>query len=161
MRRYFGTDGVRGVVGETITVDLVERLGGAVTRWIGGGSLFVGRDTRGSGPELEAAFARGGVSGGGAASAGGTAVLGGVLPTPAIALAALDAGIVISASHNPPEYNGVKIFDREGEKLTDDQEEQIEGLLCVRASGEGGRSYAKADGATEYMEYVLEHFGSD
>src|SRR3954463_10114607 len=130
-RRYFGTDGVRGVVGEALTAELVERLRRAATLWAGGGRVFVGRDTRGSGPELEEAFARG------VASAGGHAVLGGVLPTPAVALLALDAGVVISASHNPPEYNGVKIFDRDGQKLTDEQEEQIEALLGARASGEG------------------------
>src|SRR3712207_9335469 len=97
-RRYFGTDGVRGIVGETLTIELVEKLGRATTVWSGRGRIFVGRDTRGSGPELEEAFARGVVS------AGGNAVLGGVLPTPAVALLALDVRIVISASHNPPEY---------------------------------------------------------
>ena len=114
MRRYFGTDGVRGVVGEDLTVELVEQLGKAATLWSGRGRVFVGRDTRGSGPELEEAFARGVVA------AGGNAVLAGVLPTPAVALLALDLGVVISASHNPPEYNGVKFFDRAGNKLTDD-----------------------------------------
>src|SRR4029077_3591118 len=95
----------------------------ASTLWSGRGRVFVGRDTRGSGPELEEAFARG------VASAGGSAVLGGVLPTPAVALLALDLGVVISASHNPPEYNGVKFFDRDGRKLTDEAEEEIEALL--------------------------------
>src|SRR5690242_19406535 len=104
-RRYFGTDGVRGIGGERLTPELVERLGRASTLWSGRGRVFVGRDTRGSGPELEEAFARG------VASAGGSAVLGGVLPTPAVALLALDLGVVISASHNPPDYNGVKFFD--------------------------------------------------
>ena len=118
-RRYFGTDGVRGIVGEFLTVDLVERLGRAAALWSGSGRVFVGRDTRGSGPELEEAFARGVVE------AGGTAVLAGVLPTPAVALLALDLGAVISASHNPPEYNGVKLFTRDGRKLTDAQEEAV------------------------------------
>ena len=104
----FGTDGVRGLVGETLTADLVERLGKAAALWCGRGRIFVGRDTRGSGPVLEEAFARG------VASAGGNAVLAGVLPTPAVALLALDLGAVISASHNPPEYNGVKLFDGDG-----------------------------------------------
>ena len=76
-----------------------------------------------SGPELEEAFAQGVVA------AGGNAVLAGVLPTPAVALLALDLGAVISASHNPPEYNGVKLFDREGQKLTDAAEEEIEALF--------------------------------
>ncbi|MGH3105079.1 MAG: phosphoglucosamine mutase, partial [Gaiellaceae bacterium] len=94
MRQYFGTDGVRGVVGEDLTPELVERLGKAATLWSKGGRVFIGRDTRRSGIELEQAFARGVVS------AGGNAVLGGVLPTPAVALLALDLGAVISASHN-------------------------------------------------------------
>ena len=58
-RRYFGTDGVRGVVGQDLTAELVQRLGKATTLWSKGGRVFVGRDTRGSGPELEEAFARG------------------------------------------------------------------------------------------------------
>src|SRR5918999_5010843 len=103
-RRYFGTDGVRGVVGQDLTKDLVERLGRAAALWSGGGRAFIGRDTRGSGPELEAAFAEG------VASAGGNAVLGGGLPTPALAPLALDLGAVISASHNPPEDNGGEVF---------------------------------------------------
>jgi phosphoglucosamine mutase len=110
-RRYFGTDGVRGVVGQDLTAELVQRLGKAATLWSKGGRVFVGRDTRGSGPELEEAFARGVVE------AGGNAVLAGVLPTPAVALLALDLGVVVSASHNPPEYNGIKVFDRDGRKL--------------------------------------------
>src|SRR6187399_1994684 len=122
-RRYFGTDGVRGVVGESLTPELVEKLGKAVALWSGRGRVFVGRDTRASGVELELALARG------IASAGGSAVLGGVLPSPAVALLALDVGAVITASHNPPEYNGVKLFDGAGRKLDDDAEETIEGLL--------------------------------
>jgi phosphoglucosamine mutase len=110
-------------VGEDLTPELVERLGRAATLWSQGGRVFVGRDTRGSGPELEEAFARGIVA------AGGNAVLAGVLPTPAVALLSLDLAAVISASHNPPEYNGVKFFDNEGRKLTDEAEEEIEALL--------------------------------
>src|SRR5262245_23990469 len=77
-RRWFGTDGIRGVVGETLTEELVERIGRAATLWGGRGRVLVGRDTRGSGPTLEAALTRGIVD------AGGTAVLAGVLPTPAV-----------------------------------------------------------------------------
>ncbi len=154
MRRYFGTDGVRGIVGEGLTVDLVERLGKAATLWSGRGRVFVGRDTRGSGPDLEEAFARGVVA------AGGNAVLAGVLPTPAVALLALDLGVVISASHNPPAYNGVKFFDREGNKLTDAAEEEIEALLD--APEQGGGEIDRVDIATDsYLEHVLERFGSD
>ncbi len=155
MRRYFGTDGVRGIVGETLTCELVEQLGSAVTRWSGGGRVFVGRDTRGSGPELEEAFARGVVA------AGGNAVLAGVLPTPAVALLALDVGVVISASHNPPEYNGVKLFTGQGQKLTDAQEEEIEGLLDAPPATERG-SIDRVDVALDsYLDHVVERFGTD
>src|SRR5438067_676679 len=153
-RRYFGTDGVRGVVGQDLTAELVERLGKAATLWSRGGRVFVGRDTRGSGPALEEAFARGIVE------AGGNAVLAGVLPTPAVALLALDLGVVVSASHNPPEYNGIKIFDRDGRKLTDAAEEEIEALL--EAEGPGGGKVDRVDVATDsYLEHIVERFGSD
>ena len=122
-RRWFGTDGVRGVVDEALTEELVEQLGRAATLWSGRGRVLVGRDTRESGPALEAAVRRGIVD------AGGTAVLAGVLPTPAVALLSQDLGLVVSASHNPPEYNGVKVFDREGHKLTDADELEIEALV--------------------------------
>src|SRR4051812_21767862 len=153
-REYFGTDGVRGIVGELITPELVERLGKASALWSGGGRVFVGRDTRGSGEELEEAFARG------VASAGGSAVLAGVVPTPAVALLGLDLGVVITASHNPPDYNGVKFFDSNGRKLNDAAEEEIEALLDGPAAG--GGEVAHVDIAVDsYLEHVLERFGSD
>ena len=153
-RSYFGTDGVRGVVGELITSDLVERLGKASALWSGRGRVFVGRDTRASGEELEEAFARG------VASAGGVAVLAGVVPTPAVALLRLDLGVVISASHNPPEYNGVKLFDRDGRKLSDSSEEEIEALFEANAPG-GGEINRIGVAVDSYLEHVLERFGSD
>jgi len=153
-RQYFGTDGVRGVVGESLTVELVERLGRASALWCGRGRVFIGRDTRASGVELEEAFARG------VASAGGVAVLAGVLPTPAVALLRLDLGVVISASHNPPEYNGVKFFDRMGSKLTDAAEEEIEQLLDEPPRG-GGEIERIGIATDSYLEHVLERFGTD
>ena len=153
-RMYFGTDGVRGVVGEFVTPELVGRLGKAAALWSGRGRVLIGRDTRASGPELEQAFADG------VASAGGHAVLAGVLPTPAVALLALDLAAVVSASHNPPEYNGVKLFDRDGQKLTDEEEEAIEDLFD--APERGGGSVDRVGVATDsYLEHVLERFGSD
>ena len=153
-RSYFGTDGVRGIVGEFVTPELVEQLGKASALWAGGGRVFIGRDTRASGEELEEAFARG------VASAGGTAVVAGVVPTPAVALLRLDLGVVISASHNPPEYNGVKFFDRTGRKLTDAAEEEIEALLDAPAPG--GGDIARVDVAAEsYLEHVLDRFATD
>ena len=154
-RLYFGTDGVRGVVGKDLTAELVQRLGRAATLWAGPGSrVFIGRDTRGSGPELErrsrAASSR----------RAANALLGGVLPTPAVALLRLDLGVVISASHNPPEYNGVKFFDRNGQKLTDEAELEIEALLD--APGPGGGDVNHVEVATDsYLEHVLDRFGED
>ena len=155
MRRYFGTDGVRGVVGEEITVELVERLAKAATLWSGRGRVFVGRDTRASGPELEAALARG------VTSAGGTAVLGGVLPTPAIALHALDAGAAVTASHNPPHYNGVKLFHGDGRKLTDEDEEAVEALLETAAASTPGAVERDDTARERYVDHVLARFGAD
>jgi phosphoglucosamine mutase len=153
-RQYFGTDGVRGVVGELITPELVERLGRAAALWSGRGRVFVGRDTRASGAELEEAFARGVVS------AGGAAILAGVVPTPAVALLALDLGVVISASHNPPEYNGVKFFDRHGRKLDDAAEEEIEALLDAPAD-DGGEVDHVQIAVDSYLAHVLERFQPD
>ena len=152
MRRYFGTDGVRGVVGEDLTAELVERLGKAGVLWSEGRRVLVGRDTRSSGPELERAFARG------AASAGASAAVAGVLPTPAVALMSLDLSAVISASHNPPQYNGVKLFGRGGRKLSDAEEEEIEALLEGPPPG-GGRIEPVAGAGERYLELVLERFG--
>jgi phosphoglucosamine mutase len=154
-RRYFGTDGVRGVVGEFLTVELVERLGRAAALWTGAAKVFVGRDTRASGVELEEAFARGVIS------AGGACILGGVLPTPAVALLALDLGVVISASHNPPEYNGVKFFDGKGRKLSDQSEEQIEALLAAAPGIDQGTVEHVEVATDSYLQHILDRFGSD
>ena len=154
-RRYFGTDGVRGVVGEFLTPELVERLGRAAALWTGAAKVFVGRDTRASGVELEEAFARGVVS------AGGDCILGGVLPTPAVALLALDLGVVISASHNPPEYNGVKFFDGKGRKLSDKSEEQIEELLAAAPGVDQGTVEHVEVATDSYLQHIVDRFGSD
>jgi len=154
-RRYFGTDGVRGVVGEFLTPELVERLGRAAALWTGAATVFVGRDTRASGVELEEAFARGVVS------AGGDCILGGVLPTPAVALLALDLGVVISASHNPPEYNGVKFFDAKGRKLSDRSEEQIEELLAAAPGVDQGTIGHVKVATDSYLQHILDRFGCD
>ena len=154
-RKYFGTDGVRGVVGEFLTPELVERLGRAAATWSGAARVFVGRDTRASGPELEEAFARGVIS------VGGDCILGGVLPTPAVALLALDLGVVISASHNPPEYNGVKFFDAQGNKLSDASEEQIEQLLTAAPGIDQGRVERVEVATDSYLQHILERFGTD
>ena len=93
MRRYFGTDGVRGIVGESLTTELVERLGRAAALWSGRGRVFIGRDTRGSGPMLENAFAEGVASVGGNAVSGSLEI-GDVAVTGGVFTVELDFGIV-------------------------------------------------------------------
>lgn len=123
MARMFGTDGVRGVVNEELTCEIAYKLGQAAVVFLGS-QIVVGKDTRISGDMLEAAVCAG------IMSVGGTALTTGVLPTPGIAFLVrelhCDGGIVISASHNPPQYNGIKFFDAEGYKLPDAVEDQIE-----------------------------------
>jgi phosphoglucosamine mutase len=126
MTRYFGTDGVRGVANKELTCEMAFTLGMAAVELLGA-RLVIGRDTRRSGPMLEAALVAG------ITSAGGDALLAGIAPTPAVALLIrefeADGGVVISASHNPPEYNGIKFFDAEGFKLTQELEDAFEARL--------------------------------
>lgn len=126
MARLFGTDGVRGVANTELTCELAYRLGQAAATFMGK-SIVVGKDTRLSGDMLEAAMIAG------ITSAGGTALLTGVIPTPAVALLVRElnaaGGAVISASHNPPEYNGIKLFDAQGFKLPDATEDEIESFI--------------------------------
>ena len=150
----FGTDGVRGVVGEDLTAELVRELGAAFGRWSEGGEVLIGRDTRASGPGLESALATG------LRSAGSTVIRGGVLPTPAVALLAEVGGAVISASHNPAEYNGIKLF-RGGWKLDDAEEEAIEALLGSPGEAGSPGGEREAPGLAErYVDLVCERFGA-
>jgi phosphoglucosamine mutase len=125
-RKLFGTDGVRGVVGELVTPELALALGRAATRRTGAArpQVLVVRDTRESGEMLQAAVAAG------VSAAGGDALLGGVLPTPAVPLLlgryGLELGVVLSASHNLYGDNGIKFFASDGYKLSDDAELEIE-----------------------------------
>ncbi len=121
-QNIFGTDGVRGVANADLSCDLAFRLGRAATKFLGP-DICIGRDTRLSGTMLESALTAG------IMAEGGRPHCCGVIPTPAVALLTvqneLDGGIVISASHNPPEFNGIKFFSRKGMKLPDAVEEEI------------------------------------
>jgi phosphoglucosamine mutase len=132
-RRLFGTDGVRAAAGEVLTADLALRLGHAVTRELEAQRVLVIRDTRESGPMLEAALAAG------VAAAGGDVLLGGVLPTPAapllLARYGFDLAAVISASHNAYRDNGIKFFGGDGFKLSDETEARIEQRLDDPVTG--------------------------
>lgn len=136
MSRLFGTDGVRGVANAELTPELAFRLGEAAGHFLGDhgrGRIVIGRDTRKSGEMLEAALVAGLLAG------GSDALLCGIVPTPAIALLVrelgADGGVVISASHNPPEYNGIKLFSREGFKLPDEVEDEIEAFCLAERDG--------------------------
>jgi phosphoglucosamine mutase len=145
------------VVGTELTAELVVRLGAAYGRWSGGESVLIGRDTRASGAELEQALI------GGLAAEGARAERGGILPTPAVALLAEQSGAVISASHNPPEYNGVKFF-RGGWKLEDDEEEAIESLLGGGEDAPGQIAAPLEESGSgypdRYVSLVCERFGA-
>ena len=135
MGRLFGTDGVRGVAGTELTRELAHGLGRAAVvvlgrHGAGNARLVVGRDTRESGEWLEDALTEG------IREAGGDVLLAGVEPTPAVAFMTVDlgasSGVVISASHNPAEDNGIKFFARDGMKLPDRLEDEIEAELTRR-----------------------------
>jgi phosphoglucosamine mutase len=157
-RRYFGTDGIRGQVGTSpMTVDFALRLASAAARVLApqGGTVLIGKDTRVSGYMFESALEAGFVA------AGVNVLLTGPLPTPAVAVLTkklgADFGIVISASHNPYQDNGIKFFDREGEKLSDEIEEAIEAGLestpVTRESRALGQAKTASAARTDYMDF--------
>jgi phosphoglucosamine mutase len=166
-RKYFGTDGIRGKVGENpITPDFVLKLGWAAGKVLarhGSRKIIIGKDTRISGYMLESSLEAG------LAAAGLSAAFTGPMPTPAIAYLTrtyrAEAGIVISASHNPYYDNGIKFFSIDGTKLPDDVEEAIEAemekpLTCVE-SAELGRASRIVDAAGRYIEFCKGTFPSD
>lgn len=159
--RLFGTDGVRGLAGTELTEDLAYRLGRAavsVLGRLGGGrpSFVIGRDPRDSGEWLEDALVEG------IREAGGDVFIAGIEPTPAIAFLTTDlgasSGVVVSASHNPPEYNGIKFFDASGIKLSDDLEDEIEAGLGARlaAPDRPGEVRPVGEGRGRYLAHLVE-----
>lgn len=172
-RRYFGTDGVRGKVGDsTITPDFVMRLGFAAGVTLAGReqlsrgerpAVLIGKDTRISGYMLEAALEAG------FAAAGVDVLLAGPVPTPAVAYLTralrLQAGVVISASHNPYYDNGIKFFSADGAKLPDAVEEEIEDRVdqpmgCADPAGLG-KARRIGDAAGRYIEFCKSTFPNE
>jgi phosphoglucosamine mutase len=167
-RKYFGTDGIRGEVGiAPITPDFVMRLGyaaGKVFARLGGGhgraTVLIGKDTRVSGYMLESALEAG------FTAAGVDVVLCGPIPTPGVAYLTralrLSAGVVISASHNPYQDNGIKFFSADGDKLPDAIENQIESMLdepfICASSMEMGKVRRLDDAAGRYIEFCKSTF---
>jgi phosphoglucosamine mutase len=160
MGRLFGTDGVRGLAGTELDEDLAYGLGRAAVQVLGrhgeGHPTFVvGRDPRASGEWLEDALVEG------IREAGGDAIIAGVEPTPAISFLTTElgvsSGVVISASHNPPEYNGIKFFDASGMKLPDELEDEIEAALTEPrpAVPSAGQTLSAGDGRERYLAHLV------
>lgn len=167
MGRLFGTDGVRGIANKDLTNDLAMQIGRAAAEILiknkSDGTkpvVMIGKDTRASGDMLEAALTAG------FCSVGVNVLSVGVVPTPAVAYLVgkynCDAGVMISASHNPCEYNGIKIFQSNGYKLPDALEEEIEAIILdnaeeieIRVGGEvGTRTYCKT-AVEDYINHVV------
>ena len=165
MGRLFGTDGIRGVVGETLTAELAYRVGQAITIVLTkqkgcSPTITIGKDTRISSDMLESALMAG------ICSMGGSVMPFGTIPTPAVAFLTVqeeaDAGIVISASHNPLEHNGIKIFGSQGYKLSDEMEAAVEDIVL---SGEplqvmthekiGMRLHGMRQMKVDYIDHLL------
>ncbi len=164
MGRLFGTDGVRGVAGSELTIELATKLGQAgayvlTKEQAHKPTIIVGCDTRISGGMLASALMAG------ICSVGANAIFAGVMPTPAIAYLTrkhkVDAGVVISASHNPMEFNGIKFFNGEGYKLPDALEDEIEALIAndmkditLPTGSEIGKIEYRFDLIREYIDFM-------
>jgi phosphoglucosamine mutase len=165
--RLFGTDGVRGKAGEfPLDAPTVRRIGGALARALRSGDtpprFLAGRDTRESGGWIERELAAG------MRSQGGTLISAGVIPTPAIAYLtprlSYTAGVVISASHNPFEDNGIKVFSGGGEKFTEALESHVESIIDDQTwavAGERQADVEQVDYRSEYMGHLREILTSD
>ena len=171
MGKYFGTDGVRGVAGADLTCELAMKIGRGAAAVLTGSTghrprILIGKDTRQSGDMLEAALTAG------LCSVGADVESLGVVPTPAVAYLVrkynADAGVVISASHNPMEFNGIKIFAGTGYKLPDEVENEIEAYidnqcagLKLATGGDVGRVTCRTDGIKDYTDHLYESINGD
>ena len=171
MGKYFGTDGVRGVAGADLTCEMAMLIGRGAAAVLTSSTghkprILIGKDTRQSGDMLEAALTAG------LCSVGADVESLGVVPTPAVAYLVrkynADAGVVISASHNPMEFNGIKIFAGTGYKLPDEVENKIEVYIdndCagieLKTGAEVGRVYRRDDGLQDYVDYLYQAIHGD
>ena len=171
MGKLFGTDGARGIAGQDLTPELAMRIGRAAAAVLAGKTkhkprILIGKDTRVSGDMLECALAAG------LCSVGADVQLLGVIPTPAVAYLVrkygADAGVVISASHNPVEFNGIKLFGGEGYKLPDEVEEEIEshvfdeGARLTLATGTAIGAVRHVDTAVDdYVDFLADAVDAD
>mgnify|MGYP004459540975 CR=1 FL=1 len=171
MGRIFGTDGARGIANTELTCELAMQIGRAaafvLTKHLSEKPMIlIGRDTRISSKMLESALIAG------ICSVGADTTSIGVIPTPGVAYLVqryhADAGIMISASHNPVEFNGIKIFQGDGYKLSDEIEEEIESLILdnpeqipLKTGGDLGRSFARRSAADDYIHYIASTIEGD
>ena len=169
MRKYFGTDGIRGIAGESLTADLSFKVGKALGKLLTEKKehpkVVIGRDTRISCDMIEHALTAG------LTSTGVNVMTVGTIPTPAIAYLTktieTDSGIMISASHNPYQDNGIKIFGPDGFKLTDEQELEIESLIdnpdqIKKASFEKiGKLYSGSELSQKYVQHIKQSISGD
>ena len=169
MRKYFGTDGIRGIAGESLTADLSFKVGKALGKLLTEKKehpkVVIGRDTRISCDMIEQALTAG------LTSTGVNVMTVGTIPTPAIAYLTktieTDSGIMISASHNPYQDNGIKIFGPDGFKLTDEQELEIESLIdnseqIKNASFEKiGKLYGGSELSQKYVQHIKQSISGD
>lgn len=165
MGRMFGTDGVRGIANKDLTSEMAYNLGRAGAYVLTEGAhkpkILVGKDTRISGDMLESALVAG------ILSVGAEAIILGVIPTPAVAHLTrkygADAGVMISASHNPVEYNGIKFFDNNGYKLPDELEDEIQGVIesgfegvPSPIGGDIGKAQVEVGALDDYIDFAKE-----
>ncbi len=171
MGRLFGTDGARGIANKEITVDLALAIGRAAAMVLTSEDVkhptfVIGKDTRVSGDMLENALSAG------LTSVGANVIILGVVPTPAVAFLVkqfnADAGVMISASHNPFEFNGIKLFNEDGYKLPDEIEEKIEDIVLDRAhtvklsyDGDIGRTSYSSEAVSLYIEHIKKTIDGD
>lgn len=161
MNKYFGTDGIRGKYGDNLDAALAYKTGLAVAAYFAKGNCYIGRDTRVSGPEIENSLVKGLTEG------GMDVTLLGILPTPAVAQLTIAhggvCGIVVSASHNPPEYNGIKLFDGCGVKLTEEQEGSIEYYIdnTPEFNCAAGNAEQLLSARAEYVDYIVKAVDAD
>ena len=153
MGNFFGTDGIRGIFGQTLTPKLAENVGNALCQVKAKPKILIGSDTRLSSDILKCSLAVGVMLG------GGEVVDVGVMPTASISYLTetlcYDYGVMISASHNPPEYNGIKIFKSNGRKMNDDEESKLESYFSTKIETATLGKYTQKKLVSAYIQYLL------
>ena len=154
---FFGTDGIRGVVNSDLTFDLMCKCGNALTQLKDKPTIIIGRDTRNSGDYVVHSFASGAIMG------GARIIDVGIVPTAGVAyltkMLQCDYGIVVSASHNPPDFNGIKIFDSDGFKLSDTEEVVVEKKF-VRSNVKDNGDIGSYTYSPSYINCYIDHLVS-